>query len=556
MRHKVNRIPSATLVLVARAGSSPLFLQEETTTFLPGKAVEIRLGYGAQELPVFKGLITKCQLKLRKNQHRLRVACQDEAVRMTIGRKSQHYEAQRESDLLAALIRGHHLGAQLPTTSAWLPEVVQHEATDWEFMRYRAAANGWLVFVADGTVQLAPPDAAQEPVVTLAYGTTLLAFDAAVDARRQSGNWTAHSWSAAEQAMVTAEAAEPGLPRLGNQPQTALAGVPGGARQDVRHGGQLDSAELQAWADARALWERLASVRGRARMPGVAGVRPGQLIAFTGVGEQWQGQTLVTGVRHHVAGGRWQTKVQFGLRPKASVAQSFRRPLPAAGLLPGVGGLHTGIVTRLSGDPAGEDRIKVRLPLISADHEGLWARLATLDAGHDRGTYFRPEINDEVLVGFVHEDPRYPVVLGMCHSSQKPAPTPPADENHVKGYVSRAKLQLRFDDEQKIVTIQTPAGNKLTLSEEEQAIRLEDQQGNRLVLDRTGIRLESSGDILLQAARDVQMTGQGLRLEAKHEFKAFGMSGAELSSDTTTSVKGSAITVIRGGVVLIDETNP
>src|SRR5439155_9734289 len=167
------------------------------------------------------------------------------------------------------------------------------------------------------------------------------------------------------------------------------------------------------------------------------------------------------------------------------------------GLLPAISGLQIGIVTALENDPDGEDRIRVRLPLVSASEDGAWARLATLDAGDQRGTFFRPEIDDEVVVGFLDSDPRFPVVLGQCHSSAKPAPEPAKDANDVKGYVSRSKMKLTFDDDKKSVVLETPSGNKLTLSEDEKTVSLVDQNGNSVALEQGGITLKSAKDIIL-----------------------------------------------------------
>ena len=74
------------------------------------------------------------------------------------------------------------------------------------------------------------------------------------------------------------------------------------------------------------------------------------------------------------------------------------------------------------GDPDGEDRIQVRLPLVDPAADGIWARWVSPDAGNQRGIYWRPEIGDELLVGFLNDDPRDPVVLGMLHSSVNPSP--------------------------------------------------------------------------------------------------------------------------------------
>ena len=105
-------------------------------------------------------------------------------------------------------------------------------------------------------------------------------------------------------------------------------------------------------------------------------------------------------------------------------------------------GLQVGIVTELAGDPGKEHRIRVKVPLAGMDEQGVWARVATLDAGDQRGTVFRPEKDDEVVLGFFHDDPAQPVVLGMLHSSAKAPPIEPTDDNDEKGYVSRSKIAL------------------------------------------------------------------------------------------------------------------
>jgi Rhs element Vgr protein len=385
----------------------------------------------------------------------------------------------------------------------------------------------------------------------MAYGSTVLELDAEVDSRLQSKGVKASSWKAADQAVVDVDAKEPSTPATGNLAASDLAKVLGDDTNEIKHAGALDQSELQSWADARLLRMRLAKVRGRARCQGFADVLPDQIVEITGIGERFEGKVYVSGVRHSVSSGNWETDIQFGLNPELFTETFNLRPLPAAGLLPMMSGLQMGIVTALESDPDGEDRIKCRLPLISANEDGIWARLATLDAGKDRGTYFRPEINDEVVVGFLSDDPRHPVILGMCHSSAKPAPEPAKDDNHHKGYVSREKLKLTFDDEKKIIGIETPAGNKIALSEDAKGITLQDQNGNKITLDDSGIKIESAKDMIIKASNDVKLSGINTEFSAQSGFKASGTSTAELSG-AQTKVDGSAMTVIKGGMVQIN----
>jgi Rhs element Vgr protein len=376
-------------------------------------------------------------------------------------------------------------------------------------------------------------------------------LDAEIDARIQSPGIKSSSWNATDQEVLEVEAREPSITTSGNLSPVELADVIGGETHKVKHGGRLSQPELQAWADGRLLKERLAKVRGRARFQGFAGILPGNILEVTGIGERFEGKMYVSGVRHLLTNGNWETDVQFGLNPELFAETYNLRPLPAEGLLPAVSGLQIGVVTVLENDPEGEDRIKVRLPLVDAAEEGIWARIATLDAGEERGTFFRPEIGDEVITGFLNGDPRYPVILGMCHSSAKPAPEPAKNNNHRKGYVSREKMKFTFDDEKKIILLETPGGNKITLSDEDKGITFEDQNGNKITLDDSGIKVESSKDLVLKAAKNIKVEGMNIEIKAQTSFKAIGSGSAEVSGASTT-IKGSATTVIQGGVVQIN----
>lgn len=548
---ELNRIPTAVIQLLDGEASQSTFQVSNSSHFIPGNEIEIQLGYRSQNDSVFKGIIIKHSIKIRKNVSLLIIDCRDKTVKMTGGAKSRYFVDQKDSDIMEEIIGSYGLQSEVKATIPQLKEVVQYEATDWDFILCRSEANGRMVMVEDGKVKITETATGQEPVVAVRYGATLLELDAEIDARRQSAGINVTSWNATDQEVITGEAEEPPTTGNGNLSPADLAKVLGSVTHEIRHGGKISQPELQAWADGRLLKERLAKVRGRAKFQGFAGISPGNLMELTGIGERFEGKVYVSGVRHMVANGNWETDVQFGLSTELYAETFNLRPLPAAGLLPAVSGLQIGVVTVLENDPDGEDRVKVRLPLISESEEGVWARIATLDAGTARGTFFRPEINDEVIVGFLSDDPRYPVVLGMCHSSAKPAPEPAKDTNHRKGYVSREKMKLIFDDEKKIVILETPGGNKMTLSEEDKNILVEDQNGNKIILDDSGIKIESIKDLTLKAVADIKIEGMNMDMKAQTTLKAAGITSTEVSGASTT-IKGSATTVIQGGMVQIN----
>jgi uncharacterized protein involved in type VI secretion and phage assembly len=174
-----------------------------------------------------------------------------------------------------------------------------------------------------------------------------------------------------------------------------------------------------------------------------------------------------------------------------------------------------------------------------------------LDAGKKRGSFFRPEIGDEVLIGFLNDDPRDPIVLGMLNSSAKPAPLKASDDNHQKGFFTRSELKVTFDDDKKVICLETPGGNKVTLSDDAKGIALEDQNGNTLTLNDKGIvikspkdiTLEATGKLTLKATQDTSIEGLNVSAKANAQFKAEGGAGAEVSTSAIAILKGSLVKI-------------
>jgi uncharacterized protein involved in type VI secretion and phage assembly len=268
------------------------------------------------------------------------------------------------------------------------------------------------------------------------------------------------------------------------------------------------------------------------------------MIELGGAGDRFNGKVFVAGVQHDLNPGNWETNIEVGLSPEWFHEQYREVNVSAAhGVIPAVNGLQIGLVSAVEGDPEGSDRIQVRIPMIDPAEEGVWARIATLDAGENRGSVFRPEIGDEVILGFLDDDPRHAIVLGSVHSGAKPSPIPASDDNHEKGIVTRSKMKLMFNDEVKSIIIETPKGNKLVLSEEDGGITIEDENGNKVMTSSDGISIESTKDIILKSSGDVKIEGTNIEIKANANFKAEGGAGTEMSSSATTTIKGSLVQI-------------
>jgi Rhs element Vgr protein len=380
-------------------------------------------------------------------------------------------------------------------------------------------------------------------VLTLIYGSTIIEFEAEMDARNQLSGIKSKSWDYSTQEIIEEEAESPSIVEAGNISSSDLADVIGISEFNQIHTGKVDDQELKAWSDAKALKTSLSKIRGRVRCQGYGNLKPGEMIELKGIGNRFNGKVFVNGIRNQINLKNWETDIQFGLNPEWFSGTKDIIDTNAAGLLPAINGLQIGIVTQLESDPDGEDRILVKMPAINPDDDGTWARISTLDAGENRGSFFRPEIGDEVILGFLNDDPRDAVVLGMLNSSAKPAPLTASDSNPEKGFVTRSELKLIFDDEKKIIHFETPNGNKATLSDDEGSIILEDENGNKITMNSDGISLESAKDIVIKATGDVKVDGVNVELKASAQLKAEGSAGAEVSSSATATLKGSLVQI-------------
>lgn len=420
----------------------------------------------------------------------------------------------------------------------------------------RAEANGKLVMVDDGKVTIKAPQTNTNEALSVLFGSTLIDFEAQMDGRKQWTSVEAKSWDYAGQSLFEHTTDSVPINELGNVNGAQLAETLSPSKYELRHSGQAIAEELQEWTKSIMQISRLAKIQGRAKFTGFGQLKPGQLIDLQGVGTRFTGKAYVSAVRQDVVNGSWYTQAQFGLKPDcfAHINKDIT-DAPAAGIVPAINGLQIGKVVQLQDDPDGENRILVRLPIIDNTARGVWARVATLDAGSGktnggRGSFFLPEIEDEVIVGFLNDDPRDAVVLGMVNSSTVPAPITAADANHEKGFVTRSKMRVHFKDDTKTITIDTPAGNSIKLDEDSTSITIEDQNGNLTKMNSSGIEIKSATDIKMEATGKIDIKAgttmtikaTQMALSAKSSVEVKGAT-AKLSSDGITEVKGSLVNI-------------
>ncbi|MDX1910229.1 MAG: type VI secretion system tip protein VgrG [Saprospiraceae bacterium] len=576
----VNRIPWASLTVIDGNVAEQNFEVSDTNQLCPGNSIEISVGYHHDEQTIFKGMIVRHAVKIREGRTFLDIECKDEVVKLSVARSNKYYFAQKDSEIIEEILNAKGLSNDVQATQAQHLEMVQYAATDWDFIVTRAEANAMLVVADNGTVRVKKPDFEQDAKINLVFGSSILELEAEMDARDQFPAAKVFAWDSKDLALREAEASGDGvssslldtgglgdvlsavgdavsaiggalgLDLPGAPPNTDFTQVMGLENFPSQHPGNLSGKETEAWAEAQFTKSRLAKLRGTVKFHGTSEIIiPGDCIELRGVGQRHEGKVFVTGVNHEIADGAWNMQVQFGMSREWFVrTYPDVSDAPAGALLPAVSGLQIGIVTSLEADNdrdlSDKNRVQVRLPLVSPQGEGVWMRVACQDAGDGRGAFWRPEIGDEVVVGFLNDDPREAIILGMLNSPAKPAPFQGIrDTNHEKGWVTRSGMRMVFNDDKKSLEISTPGGKKIIVDEDADMIEIEDEHRNKVTMDQNGIVIDSAKDLTLKAAANLNIEAPNISNKAQTSFKAEAQGQAQLSASGDVVVKGAFVRI-------------
>jgi len=213
-------------------------------------------------------------------------------------------------------------------------------------------------------------------------------------------------------------------------------------------------------------------------------------------------------------------------------------------------GVVIGVVTN-NQDPDKLGRVKVRFPWLDDDDESNWARIATTMAGNKRGTFFLPEVDDEVLVAFEHGNVSKPFVIGaLWNGVDAPVHDNADGKNNLRVIHSRAGHELIFNDEdgKEQVEIKTKAGHQFLLDDTSgsEKIAIVDKSGNNKIEIDT-----AQNSIAIEAQTKISLKAQTIEITADTSMTVKSTQ-LEISADAAATVKSSATLTIQGSLVKIN----
>lgn len=512
---------------------------ETTNSFKSLESLDIKTGkklsIGYDKTPLFEGNITKLHLGIDNKEAYLSITAKQQAHQLTSNRKNTVFSNNTDKEIISKIVGKYGIKTEISDSETTHENLVQYNVSDWDFINMRAEANGLYIFTHLDTLYAKPLKIAAKGKTTLSYKNTIYDIDLEIDGKHDYSSYKTQYWDYNQQSM------QEKFTTNGIALKTALSTQEKSNSALSPFDGKTAEQQLKAQQNRH----RFARLQGSINTDSQFRLLPGDTIALKAISKQYDGLALVSGVEHTLQDNAWKTKVHIGINasPYKKLYDDIDSPA-ANDLLASPQGISTGLVEQIEDDPDNAYRILVKLPHFEDRTAHVWARMSHLYAGQQHGSFFIPEVGDEVIIGFINNNPIDAVILGSMYSKQKAALQTLEKENNIKGFYSREQLKVELNEDDKSLVLSTPGGNKVVLHEKDKKIQIEDLNGNSICLNEDGIELSSNKDITLKASQgDISIEANNINITSNMELKANASTKAELSSSGSTIVKGSMVQI-------------
>lgn len=506
----------------------------DSTTFDIGANVEIlfeKPGMMGESAPpvlksMIKGQITSLEPEFGEHGAVVAVRGYDKSHQLNRSKKTKTYQDMTYGDIARQVISGGGLTpGTIDDAGGTHPFVQQNNETDWDFL-WRLASRIDNEVVADDTKMHFRKASSSRPAAPdLEYGVNLHSFRPRVTGVQQIDNVTVRGWDPkTKQAIVGTASAGDVEGALG-----VKIGVAHGKVRSSLNGGKVLVADLtptsQSEADAIAKSVMAQHANAYVDATGVAfgdpDLRAGRKVKITKVGTRFGGDYTLFSTVHRFNGSKgYMTSFVISGRSARGLLDVLT-PAPPRNF--GGSSIVIGIVTN-NDDPDKMGRVRIKYPALGDDTEGAWARIASPSSGKDRGLLMMPQVDEEVLIAFEHDDPRKPFVLGsVWNKKDSPGDLVQTDGSFVlqsdqkTNVKSKDQISIKSDKEMKVETtgqIEQKSKDKIVLQADSEI----DAKSKKIVVNsdvdieltaNSQINIKANGKITLQGSAGVAIQGPG-----------------------------------------------
>lgn len=511
------------------------------TIFDLGKSVQIEYGYPDSNgitrfMTVIKGEISAIDVDFdRSGLALLLVRGYDRSHRLNRGTKTRVFVQMSDADIVGQICNEAGLSPQVESTKTIHTHVFQDNMTDLAFLQALAQRNDFEITVDDRTLHFRKPQATTE--IALEWGITLRDFHTHLSGARQVDEVIVKGWDPAQKKEIIGSAkSSKSAPQIGG-------GSSGGAAAKKAFSSAATYVEVrrpvatQAEAEkrAQAILDHINAtfVEAEGTADGDPRLVAGCKIRLSNLGQRFNGTYVLSSTTHifspdgydthfTVEGTQHHLISDLLLQATASSASAYAAQS-------GWGGVVPAIVTDIN-DPEQLARVKVKFPWLDNNLASNWARMVSLGSGGDRGFFMLPEVGDEVLVAFEHEDFNQPYVIGGLWNKQDKPPDK---------VVKNGKTEIR--------TMRSRTGHIIRMVDDpsNQVIEIIDaKNGTTITLNAkdNSMKIDSKGEVTIQSGAKMKLKATEIDIQADTTVNVKGMN-VKVSGDTALDLKGGIVKI-------------
>ncbi|MBJ2114413.1 hypothetical protein JFQ86_16410 [Serratia ureilytica] len=528
----INDIPFAQLELripTDNHGAADDKAQQEVSRFSLGARVVIK----RDKKPLFNGYLVQKKMQLKGKYWSVRLEARHALQKLTFLPRCRVFRQQNDNTVLKGLLQA--AGVKLTQKAAVQlsskhDQLIQFRLSDWQFIRSRLlSTNCWLLpDAASDAVVICPLSDAPTGARTLARDSrdyTLYEANLSFDNRFTLDSVSLQGWDITAQRLTPAQKSQASAFRPW-RPEGKVGQSSSGRQDYALSFSMLPEDTLKSLSSSWLNHQQMTGLQGYIVLAGTQDFAPGDPLTLSRFGAGLDGTAILSGVNQlfDVQNG-WRSELVIGL------TASILEPAPP------VRSLHIGTVADFTADPQHQDRIALHLPALNLPDSLIFARLSKPWASNANGFCFYPNPGDEVVVGFIDSDPRYPMILGSLHNPKNTAPFPPDAKNNRKGLiVSKAgKTQaLMIDTDEK--TLMLIAGENTLTFTVEGDIAMSTPNAMQLHADMLGLQADSN--LSINGKQQVEITSEEAVAVSTPKSMQLHADTLGLQADSNLSIAG------------------
>ena len=482
----------------------------DSALFDVGKRVEIYMGYAGTLEPMILGEITAVSPSFPESgAPMLTVTGYDKSHRMRHNQPpSSSFKFMNDSLIVSQIAAENHLVPVVDPSPMPSRESVQQMGSDWALLKELADRNSFHVYVHWDKLYFKLPR--QTEITILEWGKNLSSFTPRLSTSGQYGLQVirGYDYKLAQEIVAILPALSLGgdlddiIERLGSAFVDQLVNL---GRHVIRD--KPVNNFMEATVLAKSILQQLLQglYEGSGSCIGLPHLRARHWVEIQGLGRRFSGKYTLSRVTHTIDQGGYRTNFEVTQKYSGTLLQSLRKKIsetPSPNAQEKVEGVVVGKVIN-NVDPERLGRVQLSFPHLSEVNVSAWARIATTMAGgtpaDSWGTYFLPDVGDEVLVAFERGDIDHPLVLGSLWNGKARPPEVNTGTNAKKVIKTKSGLQIILDD--------TPGAGQIVI---------EHQAGSTIKLEADGtVSINAPGNLELKATGDINLDAANVNVTVK-----------------------------------------